>query len=84
MLYAKKPVESIKNLLKGAKMDIDDDIILFQNNQVFELYKISDKNDFVQSNFWGTWNSKNGLSPSQVPKWYRRGNLKVIFVDIFS
>ena len=64
-----------------AELDLDDDVIVaFQNGShtdLFEIYKIAERQGPIESNKIGMWSESDGLQITDTPKWYRRGNLKV-------
>ena len=73
----------LATLLEMAELDLDDDIILAAENvtyiDLFEFYKISEREGSIEYNDIGTWSKKDGLKLTSATKWYRRGNLKVIY-----
>ena len=68
-------------VLEMAKLDMDDDVILaFQNQShvdLFEIYKVVEIQELIEYNKIGIWSDRKGLQLINVPKWYRRGDLKV-------
>ena len=71
----------IAKVLEIVKLDLDDDVILAIENgshvDLFEIYKIAEKQGPIQYNNIGVWSDKDGLGMTSTTKWYRRGNLKV-------
>ena len=69
------------NVLKTAKLDLDDNVILgFQKQShvdLYEIYKIDEIQELIEYNNVGSWSEKEGLQLINIPKWYRRRNLKV-------
>ena len=67
--------------LEMAELDLDDDVILAIVNgsrvDLFEIYKIKEREGPIEYNSIGIWSDKDGLQLISAPKWYRRGDLKV-------
>ena len=68
-------------VLEMAELDLDDDVILAIENgthvNLFEIYKISERQGPIVYNTIGVWSNIDGLQLTTTSKWYRRGNLKV-------
>ena len=68
-------------VLEMAELDLDDDVILAIENgthvNLFEIYKISERQGPIVYNTIGFWSNIDGLQLTITSKWYRRGNLKV-------
>ena len=68
-------------VLEMAELDLDDDVILAIENgthvNMFEIYKISERQGPIVYNTIGFWSNIDGLQLTTTSKWYRRGNLKV-------
>ena len=68
-------------MLEMAELDLDDDVILAIENgthvNLFEIYKISERQGPIVYNIIGVWSNTDGLQLTTTTKWYRRGNLKV-------
>ena len=68
-------------VLEMAELDLDDDVILAIENEthvnLFEIYKISERQGPIVYNTIGVWSNIDGLQLTITSKWYRRGNLKV-------
>ena len=76
-------------VLEMAELDLDDDVILAIQNgthvNLFEIYKISERQGPIVYNIIGVWSNIDGLQLTITSKWYRRGNLKVnIFLFSFE
>ena len=76
-------------VLEMAELDLDDDVILAIENgthvNLFEIYKISERQGPIVYNTIGVWSNIDGLQLTTTSKWYRRGNLKVnIFLFCFE
>ena len=73
-------IDNVIEDLKDIKLDLDDQVFvtLFQNNgmKIMEIYRIAPDMP-ISYNDVGSWNPDEGLDFTSVPKWYRRGNLKV-------
>ena len=67
--------------LEMAELDLDDDVILAIENGIhvdlFEIYKISERQGPIVYNIIGVWSNIDGLQLTSTSKWYRRGNLRV-------
>ena len=67
--------------LEMAELDLDDDVILAIENgthvDLFEIYKISERQGPIVYNTIGVWSNIDGLQLTSTSKWYRRGNLRV-------
>ena len=74
-------------VLEMAELDLDDDVILAIENgthvNMFEIYKISERQGPIVYNTIGVWSNVDGLQLTITSKWYRRGNLKVIISFVF-
>ena len=81
ILQEEQSIIDVANTLTLAELDLDDDIILgIQNGSyvdLFEIYKIAERNGPIEYNDIGTWSEIDGLSMTSSLKWYRRGDLKV-------
>ena len=68
-------------VLKMAELDLDDDVIVAFGNgshtDLFEIYKIAERQGPIEFNNIGSWSYSDGLQITDTPKWYRRRNLKV-------
>ena len=68
-------------VLEMARLDLNDDVILaFQNQShvdLFEIYKVVEIQELIEYNKIGIWSDRKGLQLINIPKWYRRGDLKV-------
>ena len=67
--------------LEMAELDLDDDVVLAIENgthvDLFEIYKINERQGPIEYNTIGAWSKIYGLELTNTSKWYRRGNLKV-------
>lgn len=72
-----EPLNSLKTatkLFENLSIDFDDDIILLQINQLWEIYKIN--RDLIVQKL-GSWTNERGILINNPEKWIRRGNLMV-------
>lgn len=72
-----EPLNSLKTatkLFENLSIDFDDDIILLQINQLWEIYKIN--RDLIVQEL-GSWTNERGILINNPEKWIRRGNLMV-------
>ena len=83
ILYGSSTISS----LEMASLDLDDVVILTttkeEKTKLVEIYKIGPDNP-IDFNDVGTWTENEGIEFTTKPKWYRRGNLKVGVLKIFS
>ena len=81
-LQADKGYEGIFDELKDLKLDLDDDLFLFNYGaegkviKIFEFYEIHPTIP-RQMLPYASWDSVNGLSLNEDEKWERRRNLQV-------
>ena len=74
-------------VLEMAELDLDDDVILAIENgthaELFEIYKINERQGPIEYNTIGAWSEIYGLELTNTSKWYRRGNLKVNITSFY-
>ena len=72
----------VANTLEMAELDLDDDVMVGINNgshvDLFEIYKIAERKGPIEYNNVGKWTDTEGFVMSTAPKYYRRGDLKVL------
>ena len=87
ILYDNSTFLDIISSLEMASLDLDDVVILTttkeEKTKLVEIYKIGPDNP-IDFNDVGTWTENEGIEFTTKPKWYRRGNLKVGVLKIFS
>ena len=75
-------------VLEMAELDLDDDVILAIENgthaNLFEVYKINERQGPIEYNTIGIWSKMDGLEMTSTSKWYRKGNLKVNMFSNFQ
>ena len=84
-------IEETLFLLQNLPLDLDDDLYLFaadgsdngNNIDIWEFYEIHPTRP-KKLNYYGSWESKNGLNISNEDKWDRRKNLEVCSRSHFS
>ena len=79
-------IEDINVILKGLKVDLDDDLYIITQQQsktsVIEAYKIRQHFDFITL-IYGNHTMETGLVLSSTEKWSRRRNLQVKAAGLF-
>ena len=69
--------------LQNLKLDLDDDLYIYDYKEgksikIYEFYEIHATRP-KKLNYYGNWNSKNGLNIPNQEKWDRRKNLQVSY-----
>ncbi len=88
-----KSVKNASSILKGLKLDLDDDVYFYMFNktktsmEIWEVYKIHENQSELSVLPYNEWSAEIGFYRRPEDKWVRRRDLKVIikiFCKIFS